>query len=137
MVVAGLVFFTAGAGFLAASMVLDGLVTPAVAVRYLLVPDKQDYAKSILLLMGALIGVLMPIGLAFQSLGVTAWGYALVIRGSSRIAGALGLLLGVGIACALAVSYATPNPFVVMGAIVGLAFWSFVVGLLLMKQTWN
>ncbi len=131
-VVAGLVFFTAGAAFLAASMVLDGLVTPAIAVRFLMAPDKQDYAKSILVLIGALIGVLMPIGLAFQSFGVAAWGIALLIRGSSRIVGAFGLLLGIGITGALAAL--AMNPFVLMGAIVGLAVWAAAVGLQLMRQ---
>ncbi len=135
MVVAGLVFFTAGAAFLAASMVLDGLVTPAIAVRYLTAPDKQDYAKSILVLIGAMIGVLMPIGLAFQSLGITAWGFALAIRGPSRIVGVFGLLFGIGIIGALAASLAALNPFVVMGAIGGMVLWAMAVGLLLMKQT--
>jgi len=82
--IAGLVFFAFGAAFLSASMVLDGLVTPALAVKYLAAPEKIDFAKSLFALVGTLIGLLMPMGLAFQSAAVAGWGVALVTSGISR-----------------------------------------------------
>ena len=131
--VAGLVFFAMGAAFLSASMLIDGLATPAIAARYLAAPAKLEYAKSLFVLMSTLVGFLMPIGLMFQSAAIAAWGWALTASRQSRSAGLFGLLLGGVMFAALGASFALMNPFVLMGAITGTALWTIVVGAFLMR----
>src|ERR1700761_1501679 len=70
--VAGLVFFAFGAALLAASVILDGLAIPALAAKYLAAPNKIEFAKSLFALIGTLIGIVMPMGLAFQSAAMAA-----------------------------------------------------------------
>jgi hypothetical protein len=132
--VAGLVFFAFGAAFLSASMVLDGLATPALAVKYLAAPEKIEFAKSLFALVGTLISLLMPIGLAFQSAAIAAWGTALAASGVSRIAGALGLVLGGASFAALAATAGAMNPFVLMAAIAAASVWAIVAGIVLLRR---
>ncbi len=131
---AGFVFFAFGVAFLGASMVLDGLVTPAVAAKYLAAPNKLDFARSLFVLIGTLIGFLMPIGLAFQSAAVACWGWALTASGVSRAAGIFGLALGAIVLAALAASFAQPNPYALMGAIAATSVWAVVVGIVLLRR---
>jgi hypothetical protein len=131
--IAGLVFFAFGAAFLSASMVLDGLATPALAVKYLAAPQKIEFAKSLFALVGTLISLVMPIGLAFQSAAIAAWGAALAATRVSRIAGAIGLVLGGGAFAALAATAGSMNPFVLMGAIAGASLWAVVAGVVLLR----
>ncbi|HXC56242.1 MAG TPA: hypothetical protein VNU97_13165 [Rhizomicrobium sp.] len=132
--IAGLVFFAMGTMFLSGSMVLDGLVTPAVAAKYLAAPAKIEYAKSLFVLIGALISFLMPLGLAFQSAAIAAWGWALVASGMSRVLGVIAMLAGAGLVAALASSFAAMNPFALMGAMAAIAAWAMAAGVLLARR---
>jgi hypothetical protein len=131
---AGLIFFAFGVAFLGTSMVLDGLVTPAVAAKYLAAPDKIEFAKSLFVLIGTLIGFLMPIGLAFQSAAIACWGWALLASRISRAAGVFGLGLGAIALAALASSLAAMNPIVLMGAIAATSVWAVVAGIVLLRR---
>jgi len=125
--VAGFVFFCAGVAFLSGSMVLDGLVTPAIAVRYVAAPAKIESARTLFVLIGTLISFLMPIGLAFQSAAIAAWGWALT-AGGKRMTGLLGLVLGIAM---LAASFTTP--LALMVAMAGTALWALVAGSILFR----
>ncbi len=129
---AAFLLFAMGAAFLCASMVTDGLVVPAIAVKYLAEPAKYDAARSLIALCGILIGVLMPIGLAFQAAAMAGWGWALLRGGAARMAGVAGLVLG-GLILAGLAALAT-NPFVLMGAIAAMALWALVMGVLGMRK---
>jgi hypothetical protein len=132
---AGFVLFAAGAILFSGSLIMDGLVTPAVATRYLAAPEKIDLAKSLFVLMGATIGVLMPAGLLFQSLGIASWGLALLSSPSpSRAAGVLAVTIGGVLTAALAVTVAAMDPIVLMAGIVFLAIWSLAAGAVLMTR---
>ncbi|HEX4295270.1 MAG TPA: hypothetical protein VHZ29_14135 [Rhizomicrobium sp.] len=131
---AGLIFFAFGTAFLSASMVLDGLVTPAVAAKYLAAPDRIEFARSLFVLIGTLIGFLMPIGLAFQSAAIACWGWALSASRLSRAAGVFGLALGAISLAALASNLAAPNPLVLMGAIAATSVWAVVTGIVLLRR---
>jgi hypothetical protein len=133
--VAGLVFFAFGAALLAASMVLDGLAIPALAAKYLAAPNKIEFAKSLFALVGTLIGIVMPMGLAFQSAAMAAWGWALIASGTSRAAGVLGIALGGAVFIALALTAGATNPFVLIGGIAALAVWAIVAGVVLLRFT--
>src|SRR6185312_1492061 len=86
---AAFVLFAFGVAFMCGSLLMDGLVTPAIAARYVGKPDKIETARTLFVLIGTMISLLMPIGLAFQSAAIAAWGWALSASGS-RVAGAIG-----------------------------------------------
>ena len=132
-VLAAMIFTAAGFLALAGSMIVDGLVTPALAARYVAGPaDQLDAARLLLALCGALIRFLMPMGLAFQAAGTVAWGAAFLSgRGLARATGVGGLVLGAAILIGLAATAAGLNPLVLMGALAGQAMWIVAVGLTL------
>ncbi len=131
---AALVFFSVGMAFLAGSMVLDGLVTPAIAARYVAKPDKIESARTLFVLVGTMISFLMPLGLAFQSAAISCWGWALVASGRSRVVGLIGLAMGSLLIAALGVGVTTGNPLALMAAIAATAVWAVLVGALLLKR---
>jgi hypothetical protein len=132
---AGLVLFAVGAAFLCGSMLLDGLVTPAIAARYVAKPDKIENARTLFVLIGTMVSFLMPIGLAFQSAAIACWGWTLTAGGSSRVIGFIGLSLGVVLIAALGVGTATLNPLALMAAIAATALWAILVGMLLLRRS--
>src|SRR6201995_3976828 len=77
LAITGLVFFAIGAALQTASLIVDGLVIPQLAARYLSAPaDRLPYARGLFVLCGAAIQFLMPMGLFWQGAGITAWGAA-------------------------------------------------------------
>jgi hypothetical protein len=124
---AAIVFFAIGAAFFSAALVLDGLAAPAIAARYALKPDKIEFARALYVLVGTLVSLLQPLGLAFQGAAVALWGWALVGRGA-RVGGVFGVLLGAALLGAAAAAVALANPLPLMGAIVGTAVWAVAVG---------
>jgi hypothetical protein len=134
-VLAGLVLFVAGAMFMSGSLVVDGLIVPAVAAKYAAAPAAQlDYAKSLFVLLGAALKYLMPIGLLLQASGVFSWSMALV-AGSSRAIGIAGLLQGGLSVAGLLMAFVQGNAFVLMGVIVALAVWAVAAGSLMLRRS--
>ncbi|MGD0864949.1 MAG: hypothetical protein ABSA49_05280 [Rhizomicrobium sp.] len=131
---AGFVFFAAGTVILSASLLLDGLVIPALAARYADVPAKIESARTLFVFCETAIGLLMPMGLAFQGAAIAGWGAALW-HTSSRIAGAIGLLSGLGMIAALTVNLARPNPMLLMGTLVVPMLWAFFAATQLIRRT--
>jgi len=129
-VLTALVFTAAGSLALAESMIFDGLVTPAIAVKYLAAPpEKLEAARTLIALCGLMIRFLMPLGLAFQAAGILAWSTALYGRGdAARWTAIAGLALGGGALAALAATVAALNPLVAMGALGAQILWTGAVG---------
>ena len=120
-----------GAAFLMLSMLLDGLVTPAIAARFVDVVERQGEARTLFVLLGTVIGFLMPIGLLFQAAGMASWSAALVrgdglLHGTGLFGFAAAALVIVGIAAT-----AGRVAHVLIGAIVVVAAWYALVGLAL------
>jgi hypothetical protein len=131
--IAGLVFFAMGAMFLCGSMVLDGLATPAVAARYLAAPAKIEFAKALFVLIGTLIGVLMPIGLMFQSAAIAMWGWALAQSRQSPKLGYVSAAVGASLVAVLTMGFGASNPIILMSALAVTAGWAATVGVLLIR----
>lgn len=125
--VAGIVLFAVGAAFLAGSMLMDGLVLPAVAAKYAGHSDKIEQARTIYVLGGTMISFLMPIGLTFQSAAIAAWGAAL-IGAKQRVAGMGGLILGAIMLAIMVLGLATMNAMALMAGISGTGLWALVAG---------
>ena len=132
-VIAAMVFWLAGSGLLAASMILDGLVTPALAARYAQVTaDKQEPARALLVLLGAAIRVLMPGGLAFLGASSLAWAAALLpAAGRGRIGGVIALACGAIVTLAAGMSLLSADMVGLMVALLGAAAWAVTAGVLL------
>jgi hypothetical protein len=89
---AGLMLFCAGCAFLAASLLVDGLLVPQMAARLVAGPPQRiEAARPAFLLAGTAVRVLMPLGLGMQALG--AAGLALAALRLRRAIAATGLLV--------------------------------------------
>jgi hypothetical protein len=130
---AGLVFFAAGTVILSASLLLDGLVIPALADRYADTPAKIESARTLFVFCETAIGFLMPIGLAFQGAAIASWGAALW-QSKSRITGAIGLLFGIGMLGALSANIAQRSPLLLMGSLIVPTVWAFIAATLLLRR---
>lgn len=130
--VAGLVFFAIGTAFFCGSLLMDGLVTPAIAARYVTKPDKIESARALFILMSVMTSFLMPIGLTFQSAAIAAWGWALTASGR-RAAGLFGIVLGVVMVVALVASFVMGNPLAMMAAIIATGAWAITAGMLMIR----
>jgi len=137
LAVAGLVLTAAGAGLLTGSMLLDGLVTPAVARRYVAVIDvaeRQSDAKALFVLLGATVSFLMPVGLVLQAAGLACWS-AVLARGAGlvRATGAYGALATIAVVAGI-VATDGKVPHVLMAAIVLLGAAYALVGVALVRR---
>lgn len=136
-VVIGLTCFCVGCGALMGAMVMDGLVTPAIAVR-LLGADELQTAKALFLLIGTLVGLLMPGGLLFQSAAIFSWS-AVIIKGSGtrRAVGAFGLVVAVSFFVAIFALPAAMAAHVIIGTILLQSIWYFgIAAVLLSSKSW-
>src|SRR5271155_2122704 len=92
-VIAASVFFAMGTAALSASLFVDGLLVPKLAQRFVTATAaQQEAARPIFALAGSAIGLLMPIGLGFQGIGIVAWSIRLL--GLARFTGGAALFLG-------------------------------------------
>jgi hypothetical protein len=137
-VVIGLVAFCIGSGALMASMTLDGFATPAIAVR-LAGTDSADnpvMAKTLLILVGALVRILMPMGMLFQSAAMFSWSSVIVRhRGLlPRAAGAFGLAVAVSLIVAVVAVPTAMATHVLLSGIVLQAIWYFALAAVLFRR---
>ncbi|HEY2807444.1 MAG TPA: hypothetical protein VGI91_01500 [Steroidobacteraceae bacterium] len=135
LVTVTLVTFCIGSAALMASMLVDGLVIPAVAARYVGVaaPANVAAAKALFVFAGTLITFLMPLGIAFQSISLLSLG-GLLIAGPPRrrAAGIFGVGAGALILAAI-VGTAGGAAHVLLGSIVLIAVWYFILAALLWR----
>jgi hypothetical protein len=124
-VLAGLILGAAGAAALSASMLVDGLIVPAIAACYAGAPaDRLGEARALLAPCDSLIRFLMPIGLGFQAAATAAWGAALAReRGALRGVGRAGLVLGLAVLAGLAATWRGLDAMVLMAGLGGGAMW--------------
>lgn len=134
-VLVGLVFTAIGSAALAGSMIFDGLLTPAIAVKYLAgPPERLEAARTMISLCGLMIRFLMPMGLAFQAAGTLGWSAALAGRGgAARWTAIVGLALAGGALTALGATVARLDPMVAMGALGAQALWTAALGVLMAR----
>jgi hypothetical protein len=128
--VAGFVAFCVGCGALMGSMILDGFVIPAIAVRFSDIgnADGLNKGETLLILCGTLIRFLMPMGLLFQAAAMLSWSAAIVgSRGWLRAAGVFGLAAGILLIGAMLVPLPRLREHVLLGGIVVLALWYLAI----------
>jgi len=128
---AGFIFTATGLGFIMGSMLMDGLVVPAIAQRFAgVAAQRLDMAHTLVIFCGTVIRVLLPIGMLFQAAGICAWSIALagrpgVVRGIA-VAGLLASILLVA-----AVGASAMSPPALMAGFAVTALWALAIGGLL------
>jgi hypothetical protein len=133
-VVIALVCFCAGSGTMIASMLLDGFVTPAIAVRFAGTGDLQP-AKTLFILLGTLIRFLMPMGLLFQFVAVLSWSWAIVKRpGLARAVGLLGSVVAILMIVAIFAIPAAMAAHVILGGIALQSIWYLAIAAVLFSR---
>ncbi|MGN6514411.1 MAG: hypothetical protein ACTHLR_01060 [Rhizomicrobium sp.] len=131
--VAGLVFFAIGAALQMASLTVDGLMIPQLAVRYLSAPpDRLPLARSLFALCGTAIQFLMPMGLFLQGAGTASWGASLIRM--ARGAGLAGLLIGAATMAAVTCAVIMGAASLTMIAIALLVLWAAIAGITLIRR---
>jgi len=129
-VVAGFVAFCVGCGALMGSMILDGFVIPAIAIRFSDVgnADGLGRAQTLFILCGTLIRFLMPMGLLFQGAAMLSWSSVIVgSRGWRLGVGVFGLAGGILLTGALLAPLPRLREHVLLGASVVLAVWYLAI----------
>jgi hypothetical protein len=125
-VVIGLVAFCIGSGTLMASMILDGIAGPAIAVRFAgtAAADNLLMAKTIFVFLGSVVGILMPMGMLFQSVAMFSWSSVIVrCRGLPRAVGTFGLAVAVALIVALLAIPTAVAGHILLGGIVLQGIW--------------
>jgi hypothetical protein len=127
---AAITFFAIGIGWLGLSLLFDGLVTPAVAVRY---AGQTEAARPLFVLITTVVRFVMPISLGFQALSVCLWGLAML---SSRlpVSGAVALLLGLALVGAVGLGAAGGLPMAFMAAFAAMSLWGLIAGVVLLRR---
>jgi hypothetical protein len=131
-VVLGFVAFCVGSGVLMASMLVDGFVTPAIAVRFsgLTAPADVASAQTLIVMCSTLIRFLMPTGIIFQGIAMLGFSWTLLGRGGlARAAGIYGLVAGVILCGALPVVPLRMSAHALLIAILLQAAWYFMLSL--------
>jgi hypothetical protein len=119
-VVVGMVAFCVGAGALLASMILDGFVSPALAIRF---GGDLDTARVLLSFCGTVIRFLMPMGLALQCVAILSWSSVLLgSTGVTRGVGMVGVVFAVAVPL-LALAFMNLSAHLILGAIVVQVMW--------------
>jgi hypothetical protein len=126
--VLGIVAFSVGSGALMASMLVDGLVSPAIAVKFA-GPADVESARTLMAMCGALVRFLMPMGIVFQGIAIVSFSGALLGRGGlDRGTGAYGLVVGVIL---LSVFFVVPPAMAGHGVLIAIllqSVWYFTLG---------
>ena len=115
-------------------MMLDGFATPAIAVRFSGVDDLQP-AKTLFILVGTLIRLLMPMGLLFQFVAMLSWSGAIVKRpGLSRGVGVLGSVVAIILIVAIFAIPTAMAAHVILGGMALQAVWYWAIAALLSNR---
>jgi hypothetical protein len=131
---AGFTFFAIGAAWLCLSMLFDGLVTPAVAARYVAQPDRIESARPLFVLIGAVVGRVMPLGLGFQAAAILSWSGAMFAAGRMAISASVSLILGALLAACVYLGAFAGMMMALMGSFLLLALWAMLAGTVMLSN---
>jgi hypothetical protein len=129
-VVVGLVSYSIGSGVFMASMLLDGFVVPALAVRFTAigVGEHLGEANAVFILCGSVIRFLMPMGLCFQSVAIVSWSLQIVERRGWRLAvGVFGMTTGTLLIGTICLAPPRLGDHVLLGGFALISFWYFAL----------
>jgi hypothetical protein len=126
---AAITFYAIGIFWLCLSLLFDGLVTPAVAARYV---DQTEVVRPLFVLITTVVRLVMPIALGFQALAVCCWGAAMLASGL-RVGGAIASLIGIALVAAVVAGALGGMGMAFMAAFAGMGVWSLLAGVVLVR----
>lgn len=122
--------FAGGCIFLAASLVLDGFVTPALALQYRVTQDLalQHTIEPLVHFCGTIIRILMPAALLAFAASALAWCGPLIRAGSrSRIAGAISGAIGLTVGVMMLAVAPAALSHALLGGLFLVGLWQFAL----------
>jgi hypothetical protein len=128
---AAIIFYAIGIAWLSLSLLFDGLVIPAIAVRYI---EQTETVRPLFALLTAVIRFVMPIALGFQALAVCCWGTAMLSSGL-RVSGAIASLLGLALVAAVGAGAMGGMPMAFMAAFAAMGLWGLIAGAALFRAS--
>lgn len=124
--------FGAGCVFMMASLVLDGFVTPALALQYRAAQDfaVQHSIEALVRFCGTNIRVLMPMALLALAASALAWCVPMVRAGGrSRLAGAVSGVIGAMVGVMMSAAAPPIGDHAVTASLFLIALWHFALAL--------
>lgn len=132
------VLFGAGSVLLTGSLVVDGFVVPALAHLFVAAKDSsaQSGIESQIQFAGAVIGVLMPMGLAVFGASAIAYTRPLMsLGGRARYSGLAVGAAGLGTVLLIGATPSSMRGHAVLGALVLMVLWQFGFAVVLSEKT--
>jgi len=135
-VLAALVVYLFGCVAMIGATLLDGFVTPHVALDAAnAAPERVAFAYNLVHYLGVVLNDLAKLGWILQAIAALSWSITLVrMRGGERIVGVLGLLSS-ALVCAAVVGSATNMSMAsLLGVLLGQLLWNLAAAALLFRS---
>jgi hypothetical protein len=129
--------FGAGCALITASLVLDGFVTPALALQYRAAQDLtvQHSAEALARFCGTNIRILMPMALLSFAASALAWCVPMVRAGGRRrLAGAASGVVGATVGVMISAAPPEMLDHAVLGSLFLVALWHLALAIALLKS---
>ncbi|HEY2345150.1 MAG TPA: hypothetical protein VGH80_04620 [Xanthomonadaceae bacterium] len=137
-VLAGLVFYLLGCVAMIGATILDGFVTPHVAVDAIQTatsPERVAFAYNLVHYLNLVLNDLAKLGWVLQAAGTFAWSATLLRdRGFSRATGAVGVVSSALVLGLIATSSTSLTMTALLSILVAQLAWNLAAGLLLIRD---
>ncbi|WP_460731796.1 hypothetical protein [Lysobacter tyrosinilyticus] len=135
-VLAGLVVYLLGCVAMIGATVLDGFVTPHVAMDAIAgSPERVRFGYDFIHYLGLVLNDLAKLGWVLQAVGTLAWSFALLrSRGSNRVVGAIGLLSSAAVCAAVLLSPTSMTMTAILSVLLAQLTWNLAAAVWLMRK---
>jgi hypothetical protein len=136
LVLAGLVAYLIGCVAMVGATILDGFVTPHIAIDAIgASPERLAFAYNLVHYVGVVLNDLAKLGWVLQAVGTIAWSLLLVREiGLVRVAGAVGLLSSALVVAAVVGSATNMSMASLLGVLLAQLLWNIGAAVVLMRE---
>ena len=135
-VLAGLVVYLIGCAAMIAATLLDGFITPHVAMDAMhAAPERVRFAYDLVHYLGVMLNDFAKLGWILQAVGALAWSLALMReKGFDRAIGMIGLLSSVLVGVAILASATNMSMASLLGVLLAQLIWNLAAAALLFRS---
>ena len=134
-VLAGLSFYMLGCVAMIGATILDGFVTPHIAIDAVTgSPEKVKFAYDLVYYIGTVLNDLAKLGWILQAVATMAWSYVLIRDGFSRATGVIGIASSSLVIALIAVSQTNMTMTSLLSVLLAQLIWNLAAGTMLMRQ---
>jgi hypothetical protein len=135
-VLAGLAVYLIGCVAMIGATVLDGFVTPHVAVDAIAgSPERVRFGYELIHYLGVVLNDLAKLGWVLQAVGTLAWSLAMLgERGVSRVIGTIGLLSSAAVCTAVVLSPTNMTMTAILSVLLAQLTWNLAAATWLIRQ---